>query len=108
MRKRLAVGLVASGMLVATLPGMASAGPPVGGCPTGATNVPVVEPQYGGWHLEPLWALAGQDVGNQLDQNEDGYICHRFVIGLTKKDARDNPNDPIGVWVVKDNTHKAD
>jgi len=66
-----------------------------GTCPRGGGNVP--HPEGGGWSLEPIEATVDADVGNIRDQNGDGYVCQRFVIGLSKKHG-------FGVWVVKDNS----
>lgn len=99
-------------MIVATVPGIASAnGDPVGACPPG-TNNDGPDPEARGWSLEPVESMIEQDVGNKLDQNGDGYVCQRFNYGLRLKHHRgeyDNPPEPVlgdccGYWAVKDNT----
>ena len=99
MKKRLVLSVVIALLMVAMLPGVASAeGPPVGGCPSGTTN-DGPDPEARGWALEPVGPYGG-DVGIQVDLNGDGWVCQRFVYGL-----RLNHPDGWGVWVVKDNTH---
>lgn len=59
MRRRFALALAAGALVAATLPGVAAAGDPVGGCPPGADWVlvlPIHQPQA-------------------MDHNGDGWLC---------------------------------
>ena len=58
MKRRLTQAMVAAA-LAPTLPGAASAGAPVGGCPTGAE-----------WHL-----IYPQHQPQAADHNGDGWLC---------------------------------
>ncbi len=89
MPKRMTGGALAGLLLVALLPGAASAGPPERGCPRG-----------GGWELEQVFRVTQLDVGNAADQNDDGMVCIRVNPGKT----RSNP-DGAELWTVKDNTN---
>jgi hypothetical protein len=98
MKKRLMVGLLAGGLFAAMLPGVASAnGEPIAGCPLGGDRVP--HPEDGGWALVETCKIIPEDVGNQLDQNGDGWICRRFVMGFLNK------YDGGSIFAAKDNTH---
>jgi hypothetical protein len=59
MKRRLTHALAAGALVAAMVPGAASAGPPIGGCPTGAwwrLILPVHQPQ-------------------PADHNGDGWLC---------------------------------
>jgi hypothetical protein len=114
MRRRPFFGVLVVVMLVAMLPGVASAnGDPVGGCPPGTTH-DGPDPEANGWSLVPVESSIDQDRGNLMDQNGDGYVCQRFNYGLRLKYHRteySNPPEPIlgdccGYWAAKDNTHR--
>ena len=83
-KKRLMRALLAGGLMVGMLPGIASAtpsNPPVGGCPTG-----------GGWVLTPTFFVNAADNGNTQDQNGDLWACRK-------------PNPGRGAFTWKDNTN---
>lgn len=110
MRKRFVFNLVAALLMVAMLPGVASAnGEPVGGCPSGTTN-DGPDPEANGWSLEPIEAMIELDVGNKMDRNGDGYVCQRFNYGQRLKNFDYGiPPEPVlgeccGIWTVRDNT----
>lgn len=113
MRRRFVFSLMAALLMVAMLPGVASAnGEPVGGCPSGTTH-DGPDPEANGWTLiEIEWSI-DQDRGNLKDQNGDGYVCQRFNYGLRLKYHRaeyNNPPEPApgdccGYWAAKDNTN---
>jgi hypothetical protein len=111
MRKRFVFGVLAAVLMVAMLPGVASASDdPVGGCPPGTTH-DGPDPEASGWSLGAIESMIPEDVGNKFDQNGDGYICQRFVYGhRLKYGAYGNPPAPVlgdccGYWAVKDNTN---
>ena len=89
MPKRVTGGVLAGLLLIALLPGAASAGPPERDCPRG-----------GGWELEDLFRVTELDVGNAADQNGDGMVCVRVNPGKTRTDPNRNE-----LWTVKDNTN---
>jgi len=89
MPRRMTTGVLAGLLLIALVPGAASAGPPKGDCPRG-----------GGWELEELFRVTELDVGNAADQNGDEMVCVRVNPGKT----RSNP-DGAELWTVKDNTN---
>ena len=89
MPRRMTGGALAGLLLIALVPGAASAGPPEPGCPRG-----------GGWELEQLFRVTELDVGNAADQNGDGMVCIRVNPGKTRTDPDGNE-----LWTVKDNTN---
>jgi hypothetical protein len=82
-------GVLSGLLLVAMVPGVASAGSHGSACPKG-----------GGWELVPAGLVTEFDVGNAADQNGDGAVCVRINPGKTR-------TDPSGseLWTVKDNTN---
>ncbi len=97
-----ALGLImAFGFTTATQAGIGGGGggySPVGGCPGG---------DGAAWVLAPTSIASESDVGNNSDQNGDGFSCFRVNKGLTKKQERNNAALNIrGVFVIKDNTNK--
>ncbi len=94
-----ALGLImAFGFTTATQAGAWVPGPsPVGGCPGGDGAT---------WVLAPTSLASESDVGNNSDQNGDGYSCFRVNKGLTKKQGGNPTLNISGVYVVKDNTNK--
>jgi hypothetical protein len=66
MKRRLTLALVAGALVAALVPGAASAGDPIGGCPTG-----------GEWEL-----VYPQHQPQAADQNGDGWLCRAgFFVG---------------------------
>lgn len=66
MKQRLSLFLVAGALVAAMAPGVALAGPPVGGCPAGAQ-----------WQL-----VFPQHQPQPEDRNGDGWLClARFFVG---------------------------
>ena len=63
MTRRLPRALAAGALISALVPGAASAGPPIGGCPTG-----------GSWELR-----YPQHQPQPADLNGDGWVC-RFLL----------------------------
>jgi hypothetical protein len=59
IKRRLTLALATGALLVAMVPGTASAGPPVGGCPTG-----------GHWEL-----VLPRHQPQEADKNGDGWLC---------------------------------
>ena len=80
MKRRLTLALATGALVVAMMPGAASAGAPAGGCPTGdGADWYLIQPQ----HPSPA------------DQNGDGLLCRRdlssglggpFLGGFTFRD----------------------
>ena len=89
MPKRIMGGVLAGLLLVAMVPGVASAKSHGGECPKG-----------GGWELEQVFRVTELDVGSAADQNGDGEICFRVNPGKTHTDPDGNV-----LWTVKDNTN---
>ena len=73
MPKRMTGGVLAGLLMIALLPGAASADGLAGDCPKG-----------GGWDLEAVFRVTELDVGNAADQNGDGMICYRINRGKMK------------------------
>ena len=66
MKRRLTLALAAGALVAATVPGAASAGAPIGRCPTG-----------GEWQL-----VFPQHQPQAADQNGDGWLCRAgFFVG---------------------------
>ena len=89
MPKKITGGVLAGLLLVAMVPGVASAKSHGGECPKG-----------GGWEVEQLFRVTELDVGSTADQNGDGKVCVRVNPGKTR-------TNPYGyeLWTVKDNTN---
>ena len=87
MPKRMVGGVLSGLLLVAMVPGVASAASPASSCPKG-----------GGWVVEELFRVTELDVGNASDQNGDGLVCVRVNPGKTRTDR-----NGYELWTVKDN-----
>jgi hypothetical protein len=84
--RALAIGSAGVVLSVISGAGVAQAGPPTGGCPSG-----------GHWELLGTdWVIPAIDNGNYSDQNGDGLLCATFPQGNLKHD---------GGWTWKDNTN---